>query len=278
MPYVATNGFQCWYDYREQSPDAPTVVFFNGIMATLDGWERQLAVTDRLGWNALRFEYRGQWRSELTRPWPWTFDTHADDLAALMDALGISGPCHLVGTSYGGFVSMRFAARYPERTASLLVMTTAARIRPLPQRIVRNWRQWAEAGDLHAKFHGMIPELYSEGFLARFGERINAGMEATREAAEAVDDFCEGQMALHDTSFRELVDADAFGHLARIQCPTLVVAAEEDRLYPPRDNKAVADAIPDSQFLTVPGAGHALVVERPRLVNLLMAGHFTAME
>ena len=278
MPYVQTNGFQCWYDYREVAPETPTVVFCNGIMATLEGWDRQLAVTERLGWNALRFEYRGQWRSELTRPWPWTFDTHADDLVALLDALGIQGPCHLVGTSYGGFVSMRFAARHPEWTRSLMVMTTAGRIRPLPQRIVINWRNWAEAGDLHTKFHGMIPELYSEGFLSRFGDRINAGMKATREAAEAVDDFAEGQVALHDTSFRELVEGDAFAQMAHIRCPTLVVAAEQDRLYPPVDNRAVADAIPDSQFVTVPGAGHALVVERPRLVNLLMAGHFAEME
>ncbi|MFV8833349.1 alpha/beta fold hydrolase [Aquisalimonas sp.] len=275
MPYLTTNGFQCWYDHRVVDTAAPTVVFCNGIMSTLEGWDRQLEVTDRLGYNALRFEYRGQWRSELTRPWPWTFDTHADDLLALLDALDIRGACHVVGTSYGGFVAMRFAARHAARTESLMVLTTAARIRPLPQRIVTNWRAWAEAGDLHAKFHGMIPDLYSEGFLARFGERINAGMEATREGAEGLADFCEGQVALHDTSFRELVDGDAFDALGRIQCPTLVVAAEADRLYPPEDNRAVADAIRDSQFVTVPGAGHALVVERPRLVNLLLAGHLT---
>ncbi|WP_290653674.1 alpha/beta fold hydrolase [Aquisalimonas sp.] len=272
MPYADTNGFRCWYDYRENVPGAPTVVLCNGIMGTLEGWERQLPAIERLGLNALRFEYRGQWRSALTRPWPWSFDTHAEDLAALLTELGVAR-CHVVGTSYGGFVAMRFAARYPERTMSLMALTTAARIRPLAQRIVMNWRNWAQAGDIARKFSGMIPDLYSERFLAAHGERIDAGMEAARQAAEETPDFCEGQVALHDTSFRELIGADTFDVLACIDCPTLVVAAEEDRLYPPVDAQEVAAAIPGSRYLVVPGAGHALVVEKPREVNLLMAGH-----
>lgn len=277
MAYADINGFRCWYDYRETAPGAPLVALCNGIMAPLEGWDRQVPLLERLGCNVLRFEYRGQWRSELTHPWPWTFDTHADDLVALMDHLGL-GSAHLVGASYGGFNALRFAARHPERTESLVALTTAARIRPLPQRIVRNWRDWARNGDLRRKFHGMIPDLYSESFLARHGDRIDAGMEATLEAARATPDFCEGQEALHATSFGELVDGDAAAHLSRIRCPTLVVAAGADRLYPPEDGREVAEAIQGSRFVCVPDAGHALVVERPGEVNLLLAGHLHAMQ
>jgi pimeloyl-ACP methyl ester carboxylesterase len=50
--------------------------------------------------------------------------------------------------------------------------------------------------------------------------------------------------------------------LAKISCPVLVVAAERDAAMPLERTKAVADGIPLAHFVVVPGAGHALVVER----------------
>ena len=56
----------------------------------------------------LLHDFRGQLQSGKPRE-PWTMARHAEDLARLLDHLDM-GPCHLVGTSYGGEVAMILAA------------------------------------------------------------------------------------------------------------------------------------------------------------------------
>lgn len=52
------------------------------------------------------------------------FDRLVADLHAFLDGLGIA-QCHLLGHSFGGMVSLRFALRFPERLASLILLGTA---------------------------------------------------------------------------------------------------------------------------------------------------------
>ena len=72
-------------------------------------------------------------------------------------------------------------------------------------------------------------------------------------------------------AFAGLVDAfsqlDITPLLARITCPALVIAGEKDLLKPPRYSETIANGIADSQLVIVPGAGHAVVLERPQPVN-----------
>jgi pimeloyl-ACP methyl ester carboxylesterase len=46
---------------------------------------------------------------------------HADDMAALLDARRESA-CHLLAHSYGGYIALEFAARYPGRVRSLTLI------------------------------------------------------------------------------------------------------------------------------------------------------------
>lgn len=272
MPQTTINGFRCHYDYVEHRPGAPTVAFLNGIMSPLESWNPQLAVIERLGWNALRHEYRGQWRSEVP-PGSYSLRQHADDLAALMDHLNIPA-VHIVGTSYGGFVGMSFAPVYPQRCLSLMLIASTARIRPLSQAMVRNWRDWAAAGDVEALFRGMLPDLYCERVLRGDRGLVERRLGAIRDGTRELPDFCRGQVALHDTSFKDLLSEEGIApQLREVRCPTLVVAAEFDRLYPPQDSAYIARHIPGAEYLLVPDAGHAVVAERPETINLLMAGH-----
>ena len=56
---------------------------------------------------------------------------------------------------------------------------------------------------------------------------------------------------------------DRSGLLATINVPTLVMSGEEDGLIPPVDSHEMATAIPGSDFLIIPGAGHLSPIERP---------------
>ncbi|MFI2436342.1 alpha/beta fold hydrolase [Streptomyces sp. NPDC018693] len=71
------------------------------------------------GLDVVMYDLRGHGRSE--RPVDgYTLDHNIDDLEALLDRLSLTGrPLHLVGNSYGGTIAFGYAARHPERVASL---------------------------------------------------------------------------------------------------------------------------------------------------------------
>jgi pimeloyl-ACP methyl ester carboxylesterase len=64
------------------------------------------------------------------------------------------------------------------------------------------------------------------------------------------------------------------GDLARIAAPVLVVAGGEDLLVP--DAAAISRAIPGASLAVAAGAGHAVALEAPELVNEAIAAHLRA--
>jgi 3-oxoadipate enol-lactonase len=74
------------------------------------------------------YDLRGHGLSERPRTGYRVSDSVAD-LATLLDTLGVDGPVHLVGNSYGGTVALGFAISYPERVASMVLIEAHV---PLP--------------------------------------------------------------------------------------------------------------------------------------------------
>lgn len=275
MPYLAINGFRCHYEYQEHSKGAPCVIFLNGIMSALESWTGQAPVAARLGFNTLQFEYRGQWRSEMT-PGPYSMQTHVDDLKALMAALGIKR-AHFVGTSYGGMTAMKFVCQHPQMVESLMLITTTALIRPLPFKVISTWLREAKKNDIENLLLTALPDLYSEACLQSKPNLVSDRLDSFREVIKELPHFCAAQALLNQAQFPDLTDGSLLAAIAAVRCPTLVVAAEQDRLYPPCDSQAIARQIAEAEFLVVPSAGHALVAERPQAVNLILAGHLCSL-
>ena len=71
-------------------------------------------------------DHRGNGRSDgHDDPSSWTFDIWADDVRGLCDTLGIERPI-VLGWSFGGFVAQRYASRYPDHPAKLILQSTAS--------------------------------------------------------------------------------------------------------------------------------------------------------
>ena len=58
--------------------------------------------------------------------------------------------------------------------------------------------------------------------------------------------------------------------LGQIRCPTLVLVGRLDRISPPEEMRAIADAIPDARFVPIAQAGHMSPMENPEDVNAAM--------
>jgi 3-oxoadipate enol-lactonase len=174
----------------------------------------------------------------------------ADDVAALMDNLGIA-KATVGGMSMGGYVSLAFAARHVERLDGLILADTRAAPDSDAARAAR-----ADALVLVAK-QGVAPYLERQ-----LGALLSpSASDELRDRVRALgrqppDGVCAGIRALRDRPDRR-------AELASIHCPTLVIVGSEDKISPPAEMAEIARAISGARLAEIAGAGHLSNLERP---------------
>ena len=91
-----------------------------------------------------------------------------------------------------------------------------------------------------------------------------------------IDTSVERYAEIDMSAFVQLMNAfyglDITDKLSEIKTPTLVIAGEEDLIKGRDYAQIIADNIPDSELVLVPGAGHALCLEKPAELNTLLLG------
>src|SRR3982074_3546567 len=100
-----------------------TLVLVHEMGGSLESWDEvapRFAETRRV----LRYDTRGAGMSQKVRG-ELGIDTMADDIAALLDNIGIAGRVALAGIAVGGAIALHFAARYPERASAVAVGSPA---------------------------------------------------------------------------------------------------------------------------------------------------------
>ena len=249
--------------YYELHGEGPTLVLVMGIGYDATLWANQVAAFAN-EYRVLVFDNRDVGRSGQAAT-PYGIADMADDLAGLMDALGILR-AHVLGLSMGGMIAQEFAIRYPSRLDKLVLTGVAgatARSRFDP---IASWRFVKDQDPDGMAFAGQqFHWLFSESFL-RNDEAVDQvlqmlGSNPNPMGAEA---FARQAAAY--------LEHDVLDRLEAVTAPTLVIAGERDRLTPPWICEEVADHIPRAQLEVVrgPGASHVLPLERPADFNRLV--------
>ncbi|MEY9214839.1 alpha/beta hydrolase [Thermobifida halotolerans] len=177
-----------------------------------------------------------------------------DDLADRLVATAADAGVHtfsVVAYSLGCPVSVRLAVRYPERVRSLVLMAGFARPDSRLRLLVGVWRALAALGDRDLLARFVTALITGEDRLnAQSRDAVRARTEElARALPEALDDHLD------------LVErVDVRDDLAKVDVPTLVVAARADQLATPRHSREIAAGIPGARYVEVPG-GHNLAEE-----------------
>ncbi len=228
------------------------LILLNGIAMSISHWKPMIAALPE-GTPCLCHDFRGQTLSDKPAG-PYSLEMHADDLAALMDGLGMARG-HIVGTSYGSEVAMEFAIKYPERAASLVVIDGVSELDPVLEGAAISWMESAKV-DPRVFYKAMLPWTYSATFIA-----------SNRASLAAREDGVAGLPRAWFDGFVELCRAflaiDITPRLGKIHCPTTVIVGEKDILKPLRFSEIIARRIPGATMSIIPGAGHAVVIEQP---------------
>lgn len=239
--------------------DAVPVVFVHGFGASSHAWRQ---VVERLpGRRTVALDLYGfGWTERPPGRAPYTRQGQVDLVRAVLDRLGVAR-ADLVGHSYGGSVAAAFAAAYPERLRSLVLVDAAHPEYPRRRRTrAARWRA--------------LVALYVDRAL-RPG-RVRRGLErsladdavATPELVAAYLDRLAVEGARR--AFRGLTAPLPAGlsdgpvvDPSQLSVPTLVVWGEEDALIPAADGRRAAERMPCGRFVALPGAGHLPMEEKP---------------
>ena len=158
---------------------------------------------------------------------PYHLNDMAADAVVLMDSIGYS-KAHIVGVSMGGMIAQIVAARYPQRTRSLISIMSSTMARHLP-----------------------APTDLAEG---RLRELAEGEAEAEREAAIRNRGFFPQTMPRHLMAIFKAGDRSI--EVAGIQASTLVLHGADDGLLPPAHGMHTAELINDARFVLLQDMGH----------------------
>jgi 3-oxoadipate enol-lactonase len=259
MPTVQANGSEIYFEQHGWDKAGAVLALSNGILMSTASWAFQTPVLSR-HCRLLLYDCRGMWQSQHP-PGPYSMAQHADDLAALLDALSVDR-AHIGGISYGAEISMVFALRHPKRTRSLIISSAVSQVDPLLRAMMDGWIAATRARDPEMLFQLTVPVNFSERWLAA----NPAALAAARERYQQLDMDAFLELLL---SFSQL---DITADLHRISAPALVMVGEEDILKPRKYAEIIACELPGSEFAVIPHAGHAVLWEQANVFNSVILG------
>lgn len=250
MHFIELNGVALRYELSGTGDR--TLVLVHEMGGSLESWDEvvpHFAPSRRV----LRYDTRGAGMSQKVRG-ELTFATMAADIAALLDALGITGKVALAGVAVGGAIALQFAAQYPERASAVIVGSPATGIAAARRPAARERLAKIEAGGMavaveDAMLNGYAPEL--RGDAGRF-EQFRARWLGNDPSSYA-------------TIWGMLANADMGETLGKIRCPALVIGGSLDRVRPPATAQETAQAISGARYIEV-NTGHYMAVATPDLI------------
>lgn len=249
-------------DHRRPEAPAgrPPLVLLGGMTQTLSSWGGQLRPLSATR-EVLVYEARGQGQSELSLA-DCGLTQQADDLAALVEALGLETPVDLCGFSFGGRVCLSTAARHPDLVRRLVLTGVGAARGVVGRIIIEGWLASLDTGDLRALAWISMADILGPKFLEKHEDMLEAMVEAVVHR-----NTFEGIEALFTQTFGEGRANDAHAPLkaARsVQAPALLLGGSLDRIAPPAEVATLADAL-GAEHHTIDDVGHTVAIEAPEL-------------
>src|SRR6266481_1702150 len=245
------NNVQLAYD--DHGVGLP-VIFLHAFPLNRRMWEGELmALLGEGRYRLVALDWRGFGESEITNGIS-SMELFADDVAGLMDALGIHNAI-LCGLSMGGYAAFAFLRKYPQRVGGLILADTRPGAdTPEAQANRENVAHIAETQGTGAIADLQVPRLLSE-YTRQHHPEVEMRVRQMIEAA-TVQGIAAASRGMAQR-------ADSTDLLAGITCPTLVIVGEQDTLTPPTLAQEYATQIPGAQLVLIQHAGHLSNLEQP---------------
>jgi non-heme chloroperoxidase len=229
---------------RPDAPSGPPVLFVHGIFVDAREWTDWLLHFAARGFPAYAVNLRGRAGS---RPTPRLGSVSVDDY--VQDAADVArrlGRAAVVGHSMGGLIAQRLAA--------LDVVRSAVLITPAPPRGIVLFSR-----ELAVKQLKYLPHILLNRVIEPDAEALR--QLAMNRAPATVQERAMSQLVPDSgRAGRQISVTGVPVDRAKVKCPMLVIAAEQDRFVPARVVARIAKRY-GAQLEVIPGHGHIVTME-----------------
>jgi pimeloyl-ACP methyl ester carboxylesterase len=230
--------------------EGPPLYLVHGIGSRRATWDAMLPALAK-HFTCVAYDLRGHGDSPVP-PVPYSLDELVDDLEALRERLGHER-IHVMGHSLGGQIGPAYARAHPERTASVVLLSTAAGRTADDSAKVKGVVAAMRDRGVEAVLTTLVERWYTDGFIAARSEVIEHRIAQVLGTPEDV--FL--------SVFDVYASTEMLAWLSQVGCPCLVLTGEFDGGCNPRLNAVINDALPDSELVVLADLKHSILVEGP---------------
>jgi pimeloyl-ACP methyl ester carboxylesterase len=250
VPHVQANNIEVYYEVQGEGPPLVLIPYLAADQAcyafqVADYAKRFTCYTVDLRGAGLSSKPEGSYTTELL----------ADDVAAFMRAVGITG-AHVSGLSLGAATAMWVAAKYPSLVKSLSLHSAWTATDPYLRVVVESWQTMAKALDSTTDMviQGIFPWCFTPEMYAARPEYVESLADFVRtRPMPPVDAFLRQSEAV--------LAHDATGALDLIRAPTQITFGQFDAVTSIRFAGPLTEALKGSELVIFEGCAHAPIYE-----------------
>jgi len=240
--YASTGG-------QPFDKNKPLIIFVHGSGLSHITWVLQTRYFAFHGYSVLAIDLPGHGYSE--GPSLKSIEEQASWISDVIDVVGMT-QASLVGHSQGCLIVMECASQFPTKVKSLSLMGGAGAIPMNPELLDLAERGEAKAVDLMMD--------WAHGPAGHFGGHSVPGLHHINI----------GGTIVHNGSVKNALGVDfracenyknGFEAAKKVQCPTINILGQEDRMCPVKEGKKLADCISGSKVEIIPNCGHMILLE-----------------
>jgi len=257
--------------YYKDWGSGPAVVFSHGYQLSSDAWEDQMLFLSQHGYRVIAHDRRGFGRSSQPGD-GYDYDTFADDLAQLVNALDLHDAT-FVGHSMGGGEVARYIARHGEKRVAKVafvssvtpfLLKTATNPRGAPKEVFDGFRAAVQANRPQWNLDVTMPYYSFNRPSARVSEGLRQNYWRQGQATGILAAYY-ALGAFSETDFRD--------DLQKITVPALVVHGDDDQIVPLEISaNLTAKLLRQARLMVYEGGSHGLIhVDKDRLNTDLLA-------
>jgi pimeloyl-ACP methyl ester carboxylesterase len=257
MPHATVNGIDI--HYREAGEGFP-IVSVHGYTGNSRNWALTVPAL-RENFRTISVDLRGHGLSAKPESEEdYTFELMARDVRDLLDQLGVKH-CYLVGHSMGGRVAQHLVLDNPGLFAALVLVDTSGET------------TFARRGEL-----AKLTEFAREHGMEATFEKTQRTSALTSRALSANpqyvalwrEQFLMTSLAAYCGCGKAALNSDPIlSRLSEVRIPTLIICGEDDEPFL-EPSKHLHAAIPGSELVIIPGAGHGPQMETPAEFNRVL--------
>lgn len=229
------------------------LLLIHGLAGDHSAWDPQIAAW-RERFRVIAPDSRGAGRSTQVDE-PISTADMARDMLALLDHLGIDN-AHVLGRSMGGAIAQHMAILAPRRVRTLMMCASFAKLDPLGYRVLSNMREVLEltkSWAAHARHS--VQNFVSHEFFNANSDRV-----------AAIEKLIGGETRLQACYVRQnhaCLEHDTLARIARIACPTLIMAGGRDPICSLTATQWMSERIPNAETVIFDSSSHFFLMEEP---------------